>query len=123
MSNISPEHIDTGVLDVGGLTLSDPGGFNVNIPQHIDIRSGNNIDLVGELGFALGSENTELVNVTVAGDLQTQAQNFFASFSQVNFNINHPNDFDASIEFDSARYMSLFGEYLALFDLLVNWFV
>lgn len=108
--------IRASTINVGNLTLSDPGGFNVNIPQLIEISSGDDISIIGELGFAIGGDNTQVLNFHVDEDLDIQSQEFFALFSEISFNIPDPEQLDSFITFDSGRYANIFANDMVNFD-------
>lgn len=104
------DSITATTVNVGSLTLSDPGGFNVNIPELVEISSEDSINLIGELGFSLGGPDTESVSFSVDTDFQIHSQEFFALFSDITFNIPaEVEEYDTFLRFDSGRYASIFA--------------
>ena len=106
----SIETIKADVFDIGSMTLSDPGGFNVHLPSHIGISSSEELNLNGALGLSFGGSETD--HVTIASSdhhVQFYSEDYFALFNDVHFT------FDTSIEFDSASESKIFGNFFIIF--------
>ena len=83
-TDTTSEIIKTDVFDIGSMTLSDPGGFNVHLPSHIGISSEEELNLKGELGLSFGSVETD--HVTVASTdhhVHFYSEDYFVLFNDV----------------------------------------
>ena len=104
-TDTTSEHIATDVFDIGSMTLSDPGGFNVHLPSHIGISSEEELNLHGDLGLSFGGAETDHVTITSSDHhVQFYSEDYFALFNDVQFT------FDTSIEFDTASQAKIFAD-------------